>query len=93
VWVCDGVYRGAGEAEPLSSVANFLGKSGEPGRNRTVNPQIKSRVGPIKNTKELSNSPGQVCRTCHSEADRRNPGATNLAGQKMMNKTAQRDQR
>jgi hypothetical protein len=42
MWVSDGVYRDADEADLLSSAANFLGKAGEPGRNRTFNPQIKS---------------------------------------------------
>ena len=42
MWVSDGVYRDADKADPLSAVETFLGKSGEPGRNRTVNPQIKS---------------------------------------------------
>jgi hypothetical protein len=60
-----------------------LGISGEPGRNRTVNPQIKSPILPGENTKELSNSAKRVCRTWQrapKAAPRRHPARDISAG-------------
>ena len=52
----------AAAASPDDRVSRFR-SSGEPGRNRTVNPQIKRPIVPGKNTKELSNSANHFCRT------------------------------
>src|SRR5262245_17677501 len=61
---------------PAMLTVKILGKSGEPPRNRTENPQIKSRGPSSEILKRLSNSLGPLCRTCQPKADRRNPGAT-----------------
>ena len=51
---------------------------GEPGGNRTHNPQIKSRFPILKTFKRLSTLARRLCRTCHLQAMRRNLDATEV---------------
>jgi hypothetical protein len=59
-------------------VAKSFRINGEPGGNRTHNPQIKSSLPPVKTLKELNDFSRQPCRTLQIAATRRNPDATNL---------------
>src|ERR1700681_1459332 len=57
-------------------VAKSFRINGEPGWNRTHNPQIKSSLPHVKTLKELNDFSRQPCRTLQIAATRRNPDAT-----------------
>jgi hypothetical protein len=51
-------------------------ENGEPPRNRTENPQIKSSLPQVKTLNRLNDFSRQLCRTLQIAATRRNPDAT-----------------
>jgi hypothetical protein len=52
--------------------------NGEPGGNRTHNPQIKSSLPQVKTLNKLNDFSRQLCRTLQITATRRNPDATKI---------------